>query len=66
MTLRQKYWDYVLKDGTATTAEAIVFDIVWNLSDRRGLKQEWQKIDEEVLEEILQTWVDIVEAKTNG
>lgn len=37
----------------------IVFSIIQDLSDRRGLRQEWDEIDNEIKEEIIQKWIDI-------
>ena len=33
-----------------------VDEIIYDLSDRRGLKQEWGKIDEEIQDEIRLKW----------
>jgi hypothetical protein len=37
-----------------------VESIVQDLSDRRGLRQEWEQIDEDIQEEIKQTWAVII------
>lgn len=42
-------------------AEHIVEKILEDLTDRKGLRQEWEKIDAEVQEEIKFKWVMIVE-----
>ena len=42
-------------------AKRIVFNLISDLTDRRGLRQEWDQIDEDIQEEIIQTWIDIVE-----
>lgn len=42
-------------------AKKIVNDILDDLSDRSGLSNEWDMIDEEIQEEIIATWVNIVE-----
>lgn len=34
--------------------------IVCDLSDRRGLGQEWEQIDEKIQSEILMTWYNII------
>lgn len=39
---------------------AIVEAIVADLSDRRGLRHEWQAIDDDIREEIKATWIGIV------
>jgi hypothetical protein len=40
---------------------SIVGRIVADLTDRRGLRQEWESIDEDVRQEIMETWGDIVQ-----
>lgn len=42
------------------TAKDIVEDIIKDLCGRRGLRQEWEACDEEVVEEIKETWLHIV------
>lgn len=42
-------------------AAAIVDEIIADLTDRRGLRQEWEEIDPAIREEIRQTWIGIVE-----
>lgn len=44
-------------------ARRAVDAIVEDLSDRRGLRQEWEGIDREIRTEIRKVWIDIVEAK---
>jgi len=41
-------------------AKRIVDGIIEDLSDRRGLRQEWDQIDEEIQEEIKEEWLRIV------
>lgn len=40
--------------------EAAVNQIIDDLSDRRGLKQEWESIDEDTKKVIRQRWCDIL------
>jgi hypothetical protein len=40
--------------------ERIVQGVVAYLSDRRGLRQQWDQIDEETKEEILEAWRQII------
>jgi hypothetical protein len=48
--------------GTGLTkSEGILFDILADLIDRHGLRQEWREIDEDRQEEILQTWKGIID-----
>lgn len=41
-------------------AEKIVEEIIKDILDRRGLKQEFQAIDEDIQEEIKDTWKGII------
>lgn len=40
------------------TAKAIALSIEKDITDRRGLRQEWEQIDEEIQDEIRTRWVD--------
>ena len=42
------------------TAKKIVDAIIDDLSDRRGLRQEWEQTDDETQQEIKDEWVAIV------
>ena len=42
-------------------AREIADAIIDNLTDRRGLRQEWDNIDEDVQAEIRETWAGIIE-----
>lgn len=44
-----------------TKSEKIINRIVKDLSDRRGLRQEWEKIDDDIKDEIKQVWREIVD-----
>jgi trans-2-enoyl-CoA reductase len=37
-------------------AQYIVEQIILDLNDRRGLRQEWENIDEDIQEEIKEQW----------
>jgi hypothetical protein len=63
MTLQEKYYEYILNEMEVSKEEQIAFDIIADFTDRRGLKQEWEQIDEDVKEEIIQTWINIVKTK---
>ncbi len=41
-------------------AEKIVAEIERDFTDRRGLRQEWEQIDEGIKDEIRATWANIV------
>ncbi len=45
---------------TREAARRIVDRIVADLTDRRGLGQEWDQIDDEIQDEIIATWVDLI------
>lgn len=42
-------------------ARRIVYNIVADLRDRRGIRHEWDQVDDDIKEEILQTLIDITE-----
>lgn len=44
------------------TAQALFDHISRDISDRRGLKREWDAIDADVMEEIRATWVAVFDA----
>lgn len=44
-----------------TKAEKIVKAILADMTDRRGLRQEWEQIDEDIQAEIKTTWTELVE-----
>ena len=44
-----------------TKAKKVLFGIMNNLTDRRGLSQEWDAIDPDVKNEMLITWLEIIE-----
>jgi hypothetical protein len=46
------------------TPEEIVDAIIEDLTDRRGLKNEWWSIDKDIQDEIRQTWIDIVKGES--
>jgi len=48
---------YLIKEERA---KKIVHSIIDDLSDRRGLRQEWEKIDEDIQNEIKESWISIV------
>ena len=40
---------------------AKVFDIITDLTDRRGLRQEWEEIDGDIQDEIIEKWKNIID-----
>jgi hypothetical protein len=64
--LQDRYYsDYILKENPTTLEEEIVFAIIEDFTDRRGLRQEWECIGNDIKEEILETWISIVKDKLN-
>jgi len=61
-----KYHDFVLDKKLVTKAEEIVYSLICDLTDRRGLKQEFWAIDADVQEELVDTWIGIVENALNA
>lgn len=61
-TLTEEYYDHILEGVDYGKVKNTVFKIIYDMSDRRGLKQEWEQIDEDIQCEIIQQWIDIVEA----
>lgn len=45
-------------------ARKIVKAIINDLTNRRGLRHEWDQIDDDIRREIVNTWTDIVEETT--
>lgn len=41
-------------------AEKVVDKIIADLTDRRGLRQEWENCDDEVRDEIRATWIKLI------
>lgn len=44
----------------------IVDKIKADFTDRRGLRQEWDAIDEDIKQEIIETWENIALGELNG
>lgn len=41
--------------------EAIVFDILSDITDRRGFRQEFDQVDDDIKNEMIQTWLNIIQ-----
>lgn len=63
-----KYYSLILdkNEEELTLEEKIVFRIISDFTDRRGLRQEWENIDDDIQEEIIETWINIVKKELNG
>lgn len=55
------YYEHILKENILVGNKAKVYDIIHDISDRRGLKQEWNNIDGDIQDEIIETWLEIIE-----
>ena len=60
--LAKKYGRNIKDDPIALAVDALVMDI----SDRRGLKQEWANIDEVIQQEITCMWDTIIRQCINS
>ena len=60
MTLKEEYYEHILNDVDYGKEKNAVFKIISDFSDRRGLRQEWEQIDDDIQNEIIQIWIDIV------
>ncbi len=63
MGLLEKYYAYRFDNEAATIEEQIAFDIIKDLTDRGGLDNEWDSIDNDIKEEIIGKWIGLVKAK---
>lgn len=55
------YYGHVLGEVKAAGTIAKVYEIIHDISDRRGLRQEWDDIDGEIQDEIIETWCKIID-----
>lgn len=59
----EEYYDYVLKDiEPSSKTKKAVFNIIHDLTDRRGLKQEFNQIDGDIQDEIIDNWINQVDS----
>ena len=59
MNLLEKY--YHRSTLNISNNENILFRILDDITDRSGLQNAWDGIDEDIQNEILETWLDIIE-----
>lgn len=63
--LRAEYWEWatrILKgEKHPDKAKNILFAIVNDFTDRRGLRHEWEQIDNDIQNEVLVEWLGIIE-----
>ena len=56
----EEYYDYILKGYVPeSSSKKLVFDIVKDLTDRRGLRHEFQGCDGGTQGEIIDAWIEI-------
>jgi hypothetical protein len=60
MPLKDEYYGYILEKKEVSESKQILFEIVHDFTDRRGLRQSWEG-DNDIQEEILETWLKIIE-----
>jgi len=57
-----EYYNYILdNDEPDSKAKKAVFGIIHNLTDRRGIKHEFNRIDADIQDEIVDRWVKIID-----
>ncbi len=59
----RRYYNHVMDKERVTGALGKVFDIINDLDDRRGIKNEWRGIDGEIQDEIIEKWTEIINKK---
>jgi hypothetical protein len=52
--LQKQYYKHILDKKDYGKAKNTVFQILADFTDRRGLRQEWNEIDNKIKEEIIQ------------
>ena len=55
------YYDHVLNKKKAIGTIAKVYDLISDISDRRGLRQDWENLDSDIQDEIIETWSKIID-----
>lgn len=56
------YYDHALDKKKADGNIAKVYNLISDISDRRGLRQEWEQIDGKIQDEIIDNWLNIIES----
>ncbi len=56
------YYDHVLDKKKSNGTIAKVYDLISDLADRRGIGQEWEDIDGETQDDIIESWLKILES----
>jgi len=55
------YYDHVLNKKESVGTIAKIYDLISDISDRRGLSQEWEQIDGDIQDEIIEKWLKIID-----
>ena len=62
MKLMDEYYEHILDKVDHGEAKNKAFKILSDVKNRRGWRQEWDNFDDDVREEILETWIKILES----
>jgi hypothetical protein len=62
MNILEKYREYP-RESELTQAEEIVLSIVDEMTGRRGIGNSFEECDDDIQEEMLETWINIVNEK---
>lgn len=54
------YYKHILDEQKASGPIAMVYDIIHDISGRRGLRQRWEDIDGDIQDEIIEKWLNII------
>lgn len=56
----EEYYDYILEKKEVPSDKKILYEILHDFTDRRGLRHGWEQIDPEIKQEILDKWHGII------
>jgi hypothetical protein len=59
----RRYYNHVMDKKKTKGTLGKVFDLIHDLDDRRGIKNEWRSIDGEIQDEIIEKWKNIIDKK---
>ena len=59
------YHNHVLDKRKSTGTIGKVYDLIRDLTNRRGLRQEWDDIDGDIQDEIIEKWCKILESQSS-
>ena len=58
---RKAYYAHVMGEEEQTGAIGKAYDIIDDLSDRKGIGNEWEGIQGDIQDEIVEKWIKIIE-----